>query len=251
MFVIAIKDERGALVSEHRLEDTQLVLGRSSEADIQLTGDGISRQHACLFIESGQVYVADMGSANGVYVNEQKLRREALVDDTTRIRIARFLIQVEPMEPNSASLPGINTAVVQPGQAHAKLLILSGDEAGRELLLFEPIVAIGRIEENDLCIQHPSMSRHHGRIHQQDDGSYIVQDLDSSNGIFVAGRKINRPTRLLYGDRVSFGAVECLLSKTEGVSSIRFDSRQWILVAALAMASAAFGVLAALIFGGE
>ena len=202
MFVIAIKDERGALISEHRLDDAQIVLGRSSEADIQLIGEGISRQHACVFVESGRAYIADMGSANGVYVNEQKIRREVHIDETARIRIARFLVQIERMEPESASLPGINTAVVEPGQAHAKLLILSGDEAGRELLLFEPIVSIGRIDENDLCIQHPSISRHHGRIHQQDDGSYVVQDLESSNGIFVAGRKISRPSPSLRGSGV-------------------------------------------------
>ena len=73
---------------------------------------------------------------------------------------------------------------------------------------------MGRTEENEVCIQDPSISRQHARIKLLDDGSYALQDLQSSNGVYVQGRRINQPTRVNHGDRITFGQVECVIVPT-------------------------------------
>ena len=65
MYIVVVEDGRGALVSEHELSEGQLNIGRSSENEIILPGGSVSRNHACIYIENGTVYVADMGSSNG------------------------------------------------------------------------------------------------------------------------------------------------------------------------------------------
>ena len=246
MFILAIKDERGALVSEHRLEGPQLTIGRVDDCDIVLRSTGVSRQHACFFVEQGRAYVSDMGSANGVYVDEQRIRGDVAIDEQSRIRIAEFLLQIEEMDIEAASTPGISTAVVAPDHAHGKLLVLSGNDAGREVLLYEPLITIGRIEENDVCIYDNSVSRHHARLQYQDDNSYVVQDLESSNGVHMMGRRITRPIRLVHGDRLMFGNVECLISKPDGLSRVRRGTRRWIIYGLLAIAAATLGAVASL-----
>ena len=45
------------------------VVGRSSTADVHLAGDDVSRQHALVWREAGAVWIADLGSSNGTFIN--------------------------------------------------------------------------------------------------------------------------------------------------------------------------------------
>ena len=62
-------------LGEHRgdrsftLRDNRVVVGRSSEADIEIDIPEVSRQHAVLFREGGRLWLADLASANGSQVN--------------------------------------------------------------------------------------------------------------------------------------------------------------------------------------
>lgn len=49
------------------------VVGRSADADVHLTSDDVSRQHALLWREAGAIWLADLGSANGTFVGEERL----------------------------------------------------------------------------------------------------------------------------------------------------------------------------------
>lgn len=56
-----------------RLEKDQFTLGRSSKCDIVLNEEGFSRQHCLIEVIDGDVFVTDLGSANGVLINEEKI----------------------------------------------------------------------------------------------------------------------------------------------------------------------------------
>ena len=49
------------------------VVGRSSTADVHLNNDDVSRQHALLWREAGAIWLADLDSANGTFVNDERL----------------------------------------------------------------------------------------------------------------------------------------------------------------------------------
>jgi diguanylate cyclase (GGDEF)-like protein len=68
-----------------------MVLGRSAEADIRFNDDGISRRHAAVGIDGDGAFVEDLGSRNGTYVNDQKVKRAALRDGD-KIRIGSTTI---------------------------------------------------------------------------------------------------------------------------------------------------------------
>lgn len=60
--------------------DTECVIGRAPSATIRLQDDGVSRRHARLVHQDGQVIVEDLKSANGVLVNGQRVERMVLND---------------------------------------------------------------------------------------------------------------------------------------------------------------------------
>jgi len=64
-------------------------------------------------------------------------------------------------------------------------------------------VTVGRLEYNDLVIDHPSISRAHVRL-GFDGAGWFVEDLGSTNGTFLNGTRIER-NALTWGDRVRAG----------------------------------------------
>lgn len=52
----------------HPLVDNRLLVGRGERANVQLADDSVSRRHALLWREDGDVRIVDLGSANGTSV---------------------------------------------------------------------------------------------------------------------------------------------------------------------------------------
>jgi pSer/pThr/pTyr-binding forkhead associated (FHA) protein len=67
-----------------------------------------------------------------------------------------------------------------------KLVGISGKYRGEEFVLDRSPIGLGRSDENDIEIQHPSISRKHLRLHLEN-GSWKVMDAESRNGVRVNG----------------------------------------------------------------
>jgi two-component system, cell cycle response regulator len=63
-----------------RLEQPETVLGRSAGANIRLQDDGVSRKHVKITQAGGEVWVEDLESANGTFINGQRIERRELRD---------------------------------------------------------------------------------------------------------------------------------------------------------------------------
>lgn len=248
MYIVVVEDERGALISEHALFEGELTLGRTTENDVVLPSGAVSRRHARLYIQGTAAYIADLGSSNGILVDDVRIRQSIQVTESSQIRIGEFRVFLERATGRmQAPQGGINTAIVHPEQAHGKLVVTGGPQAGREHLLFEPIICIGRTDENDVTLADVSVSRHHARLKKQDDGSYIVTDLSSSNGTAVRGKQISPTGRARHGNRITFGSVECVLVNPAGKGRSGRPNQHILLFGLALVGAAALGVLVALI----
>lgn len=73
-----------------------------------------------------------------------------------------------------------------PEAQRPKLVGISGTFRNKELVLDRTPIRIGRNEENDIEIDHPSISRKHCRLHLEG-GTWKVMDAESKNGVRVNG----------------------------------------------------------------
>jgi general secretion pathway protein A len=79
------------------------------------------------------------------------------------------------------------------GETIARLMISCADEEPREFPLTQGRYVIGRTAENDIQIDSRFVSRHHAQL-TLGPRAAIVEDLNSTNGIYFGGRRIKRRT---------------------------------------------------------
>ncbi|MCA9649115.1 MAG: DUF4388 domain-containing protein [Myxococcales bacterium] len=78
------------------------IAGRSSEVDLILADDAVSRKHARFYPARGRIWVRDLGSRNGTIVNGQSVERHCLREGD-RIAIGSSLARVVRAEPEALS----------------------------------------------------------------------------------------------------------------------------------------------------
>lgn len=79
---------------EFPLDGESMIAGRSSEADLVLADDAVSRKHVRFFGRRGRTWLRDLGSRNGTLVNGQPIELHCLRDGD-RLVIGSNLIAVE------------------------------------------------------------------------------------------------------------------------------------------------------------
>ena len=90
-----------------------------------------------------------------------------------------------------------------PKKFQASVVIVKGHAAGMEYLLTKEYTVIGREKEADIAVRDPHVSRQHAAIEYRD-GSYILKDLESTNGTRMSGTLIKQ-TNLRHEDKFSIG----------------------------------------------
>ena len=88
------------------------------------------------------------------------------------------------------------------------LFVIRGADQGAKFELQTENVLLGRDRASDIQLRDSEVSRRHAEFHQSG-GEFTVQDLESSNGTFVNGRRVQRQT-LASGDQVQTGTTVML-----------------------------------------
>lgn len=88
-----IKAVAGPFVGQEMTIDQDKIIGRDPSVDIVLQGGHISRRHAELSIRDNQLWLKDLNSANGTFVNDLRITEQQLQqNDELQIDVVRFLV---------------------------------------------------------------------------------------------------------------------------------------------------------------
>ncbi|MGE0140443.1 MAG: FHA domain-containing protein, partial [Ilumatobacteraceae bacterium] len=205
--------------------DTVVTIGRDSGSSIRLDDERVSRRHAELRPGPDGWLLVDLGSTSGTFLGGERVQ-EVLLRTTTTVRFGGANspndVSFEPVTtaapagwsapgsggPTELAAPVLLDPTVMPGgvparpggvlapNAAAGATEVAGDtlnvQFGSATRTLHPgdVVVVGR-GSPDLSTENPTVSRSHVRISHQGDAWY-VEDLGSSRGTFLDGRKVTR-----------------------------------------------------------
>jgi pSer/pThr/pTyr-binding forkhead associated (FHA) protein len=189
------------------------VVGSRSRVHLPLAAPTVSRSHA-LIVNGGRtegVYVRDLASCNGIYVNGAAVR-EAVLRDGDEIRVGPFTYgcasgfgsRGEEARSSEANRNGDDEADATCGEME---LHVAGTwlRDGRVAVHGRSAV-VGLREDCDVILPGPGVDAAHAVLFRRD-GKWYVRDLDSTTGTFVNGRPV-RESVLAPGDGIRVGEAE-------------------------------------------
>ena len=183
-----------------------LSIGRNADNDIILNHPGVSSHHARIILNGNSMFIEDLNSSNGTFVNGAKVKTHP-VKHTDVIQFSRHITLDWSLVKDSASSSPAVYGVNNP-----------------EILASKNVITIGRTDDNDVAINNVKISRRHARIIKEN-GVWNIEDLGSSNGTFVNGRRITSSV-ITVSDVVTIGGIPINIGNilqqkpvfTEGVS---------------------------------
>lgn len=217
----------GQQVTEKILEEGQkYIIGRGSDCDIVLEAEpGISRQHFKLYASSENCWTIECISTqgDGLYVEGEKVQG-AEIEDSTSLSFKNYIfefvlekaesesetnLEIEPetkpemkipeknevmeKKPDSAreNKPPDDSTRVLPQSSLSYFLSISIAGNSPEYISLNQGNSwiLGRREDSDICINHPSLSGKHLKI-ERTGNQFYIEDLNSSNGTFLNDMKL-------------------------------------------------------------
>jgi len=177
-------------LDEFALDKEVMTIGRKDDNDIRIENLAVSGHHAKLLTIFDDSFLEDLDSTNGTYVNGQPITKHPLKNGDVIVigkHELRYINESLSSSDDDKTVlirrqPGINTSpgtnlnepINMPGNSAAdlnaaKLQILNGKGAGKELKLQKPSVKLGKSGAEVV------------QINKRPDGHFIVS-LDQENG---------------------------------------------------------------------
>lgn len=192
-------------------EGDTATIGRLETNDICIKEQHVSRQHASITYQDGLFVISDLGSANGVFVNDQRLTEAYPLVAGDEIRLYVPLLRFSAVDnSNKKRLPTERVNEELSAEITGDRLVLTnGPQEGSAIALLLDVITIGRATHKadwEISLQDASVSRPHARL-EHIDQSWVLYDLGSANGTLVNGTPINEKGRALRdGDTITFGS---------------------------------------------
>jgi pSer/pThr/pTyr-binding forkhead associated (FHA) protein len=224
---------------QFRLEGATAMIGRAEENAVGLFGDpGVQPRHAVIERRAAGYALKNLAVQEGTFLNGQRIETAEL-DDGDRIRISNYELSfhvrqgaqaarlatqrapmrtAEPMrttlQPSpgtlattgtgaAASAPQASTAGDTSAASNTNGPCLLGASGERFPLRIGAATTLGRALDNDIVVNHASVSRHHASIEARN-GAFRLRDLGSQNGTYVGAERVTEAS-IADGDKVKLG----------------------------------------------
>lgn len=225
--------------------ETRLVVGRHRACDLVLDHLSVSRRHAYFYFATDTVTSAhpsthssahssahsaenalvsplkiitlleDAGSAGGIYLNGDRMPRLTILHDGDKITIGQVTLyyyqpqtdeQLQRLLEKTALAAQQTTPVMMAARASLEIIQSPvADLVGKKFSLRGVMeLIIGRWSEADVPIADNRISRRHARLYS-DGTRFWIEDLQSSNGTYLGGVRINETVPLLDGQQIRLG----------------------------------------------
>jgi pSer/pThr/pTyr-binding forkhead associated (FHA) protein len=168
------------------LKGPTMTIGRDPQCDLHLDNRALSRRHAQIEKRGAAIWVRDLQSQNGTFVNGARINDPQALNGGDRIEVGRYEVRIDGVEEARQDTP---------------VLTLTGPEGRHRFAMVGDEIILGRAPSCDIAIGHKSISRRHMRIAVEGD-HFIAEDLGSQNGSRINNKRINGPTPFRIGDKI-------------------------------------------------
>src|SRR4051812_26259280 len=202
------------VIKEFQITKERTTLGRRPYNDIVIDNLAVSGEHAVLTAAASDVFIEDLNSTNGTYINGKAVKKQLLsnndVVEVGKYRIKFLAEEAEDYEktmilrpgafgraPGAVGAPGAGAgAATPPAAGPASIKVLNGGAAGREVLLTKVVTTVGKPG-----VQVASVTKR--------PGGYVLSHVEGSRRPGVNGQPVGEEAiSLKHGDIIDLAGTQ-------------------------------------------
>jgi len=216
----------GVVIKEVQITKDKTTLGRRPYNDIVIDNLAVSGEHAVLQMVGADVFIEDLNSTNGTYINGKAIKKQLLAHNDT-VEIGKYKIKylvddgsdfektmvmrtgstaaaaaapAEAQHGFSHTAPSVETAThfggLAGGTAPASIRVLNGAAAGREVSLNKVVTTVGKPG-----VQVASITKR--------PGGYVFAHVEGAKRPMVNGEPLaNESVHLKNGDVIELAGTQ-------------------------------------------
>lgn len=205
----------GVVIKEVQLTKDKTTLGRRPYNDIVIDNLAVSGEHAVLQMVGQDVFIEDLNSTNGTYINGKAVKKQLLQHNDT-VEIGKYKIKYLSVESSdyektmiikpagasaptfqhTAPMPNSNFAPIGSGTASASIKVLNGAAVGREVALTKVVTTVGKPG-----VQVASITKR--------PGGYVFAHVEGGSRPTVNGAEVGGdPVHLKNGDVIELAGTQ-------------------------------------------
>ena len=198
------------VIKEFQITKERTTLGRRPYNDIVIDNLAVSGEHAVLTAAQSDVFIEDLNSTNGTYINGKAVKKQLLsnndVVEVGKYRIKFLAEDAEDYEKTMILRPGafgrapgvVGTpaSAATPAAGPASIKVLNGGAAGREVLLTKVVTTVGKPG-----VQVASVTKR--------PGGYVLSHVEGSRRPTINGQPLGDDSvSLKHGDIIDLAGTQ-------------------------------------------
>jgi pSer/pThr/pTyr-binding forkhead associated (FHA) protein len=198
------------VIKEFQITKERTTLGRRPYNDIVIDNLAVSGEHAVLTAAQSDVFIEDLNSTNGTYINGKAVKKQLLsnndVVEVGKYRIKFLAEDAEDYEKTMILRPGAfgrapgtigsPPAATAPAAGPASIKVLNGGAAGREVLLTKVVTTVGKPG-----VQVASVTKR--------PGGYVLSHVEGARRPSVNGQAVGEESiALKHGDIIDLAGTQ-------------------------------------------
>lgn len=158
----------------------EIIIGRGMDCSWTLDGidSSASTKHAVISKRKNNFYITDLGSRNGIYFQNKRIKERKLVLGD-RISLGECTISVDLIEEKNKRVSQFHRLEYMDAKGHRTTIAVN-----------KPQMLIGSSPDCDIIFQNQLISSQHAELLLRSDGSCWIKDLNSRNGTSVNGMEL-------------------------------------------------------------
>jgi len=219
------------ILKEIPLSGRTLAVGRTPNNDVPIDNPAVSGRHARIFAENGELYVEDLGSLNGTFVNNQRVTERTVLRRGDAILVGKHELVVEDLadvdvlsvltdDAAGAALPKLDETMILETKKRRDLqkaapapaarvripvlIVVSGRTDQPEYPLTNKLTVIGKSDMATVKLKGWFKPKLAAQIHKRDDGFYLSRADRQPN---LNGIPVLNPVKLSDGDTIEVAGV--------------------------------------------
>lgn len=228
MTLIIAEEVNGTILEERRYSSTTITLGRDPDCELVFNAEGwpmVSRKHAQIFKRDGRYWLEDANSRFGTFINGERLSTPAEVRQGSRFQLGPNGPVLRVLHVETAAQPPAAGKVSGRLKSDPAIISVPGEEpVFAQTFTDTEVLTIGRGADNHIRLDGLQISTNHAKV-QAVNGEVFIEDVGSTNGVYVNGKRISRKTAVDKTDTVQIGPFVLLIDQQRGVAVVDSRSR--------------------------